>query len=115
MLKICYESICKPLGIIFRSCLQNGKFPTEWKKAIVVPVFKKNNKQEVKNNRTISLLPVSSKIFERLLYDSMFKFFTEDSLISQNQLGFKPGDSCTDQLLSVKHQIYKSFDDSHEV
>ena len=41
MLKICDESICKPLGIIFRSCLENGKFPSEWKKANVFPVFKK--------------------------------------------------------------------------
>ena len=40
MLKICDESICKPLGIIFQSCLENGKFPSKWKKANVVPVFK---------------------------------------------------------------------------
>ena len=40
MLKICDESICKPLTIIFRSCLENAKFPSEWKKANVVPVFK---------------------------------------------------------------------------
>ena len=45
----------------------------------------------------------------------MFKLFTDVSLISQNQSGFKPGDSCTNQLLSNTHQIYKSFDDSHEV
>ena len=89
-----------------RSSRQNRK------KAIVVPVFKKN-KEELKNYRSISLLPVSDKIFERLLYDSMFKFFTEYSLISQNQSGFKPGDSCTNQLLSITHQIYKS--DGHEV
>ena len=73
MLKICDESICKPLSIIFRSGLENGKFPLEWKKASVVSIFKINNKQELKNYRLISLLPVSSKIFERLLYDSMFK------------------------------------------
>ena len=41
MLKICDESLCKPLRIIFRSCLENGKFPSEWKKANVVLVFKR--------------------------------------------------------------------------
>ena len=56
---------------------------------------KKNIKQEVKNYRRISLLSVSSKIFERLLYESIFKLFTEPSLISQNQSGFKQADSCT--------------------
>ena len=45
----------------------------------------------------------------------MFKVFTENSLISQNQSGIKPGDSCTYQLLSIMHQIYKSFDDGQEV
>ena len=77
MLKICDESVCKPLAVIFRSCLENGKFPSEWKKVNVVPVFKKNNKQKLKNHRPISLLPDSGKIFERLLYDCMFKSFTE--------------------------------------
>ena len=76
---------------------------------------KKNNKQELKNYRPISLLPVSSKIFQRLLFDSMFKFFTENDLISLNQSGFKPGDSCVNQLLSITHPIFKSLDNGHEV
>ena len=41
MFKICDESICKPLGIIFLSCLTTGKFPSECKKTKVIPVFKK--------------------------------------------------------------------------
>ena len=113
MLKICDESICKPLSIIFQACLENGKFPSEWKKPMWLLSSKKNNKQELKNYRPISLLPVSSKIFDRLLYDSMSKFFTENNLISLNQSGFKPGDSCVNQLLT--HQIFKSLDNGHEV
>ena len=45
----------------------------------------------------------------------MFKFFTENNLISLNQSGFKPGDSCVNQLLSITHQIFKSPDNGHEV
>ena len=45
----------------------------------------------------------------------MFSFFIENGLISQNQSGFKPGDSCINQLLSITHEIYKSFDDGWEV
>ena len=41
MLKICGLSICKPLEIIFRTCLNHGKFPEEWKKANVIPVLNK--------------------------------------------------------------------------
>ena len=45
----------------------------------------------------------------------MFRFFIENELISPNQSGFKPGDSCVNQLLSITHEIYKSFDEGLEV
>ena len=45
----------------------------------------------------------------------MFKFFIENKLISSSQSGFKPGDSCINQLLSITHEIYSSFDEDLEV
>ena len=45
----------------------------------------------------------------------MYEFFTENDLISPNQSGFKPGDSCINQLLSIIHKNYNSFDDGLEV
>ena len=110
MLKLCGESIYKLLNLIFKSCLETGQFPSDWKKANVVPVFKKGDKQLLKSYRPISLLPIIGKIFERLLYNQMFEFFIGNDLISQNQSGFIPGDSCINQLLAITHEIYKSFD-----
>ena len=115
MLKICGPSICKPLEIIFKSCLESEIFPLEWKKANVVPVHKKNDKQSLANYRPISLLPICGKIFERLLYNEMLHFFITNHLISMNQSGFKPGDSCINQLLSITHGIYASLDEGYEV
>ena len=45
----------------------------------------------------------------------MFTFFTENNLISSNQSGFRPWDSCVNQLLAITHEIYKSFDKGFEV
>ena len=45
----------------------------------------------------------------------MFEFFIENDLISQHQSGFKPGDSCINQLLSITHEIHQSFDDGFDV
>ena len=115
MIKICDTSLCRPLQLIFQSCLESGKFPNEWKKANVAPVHKKGGKEILKNYRPISLLPIAGKTFERLLYDRMFEFFMENNLISKNQSGFRPGDSCINQLLSITHEIYQSFDDNLEV
>ena len=45
----------------------------------------------------------------------MFTYFIENNLISENQSGFKPGDSCINQLLAITHEIFSSFDDNYEV
>ena len=45
----------------------------------------------------------------------MFKLFIENDLITSNRSRFKPGDSCVFQLVSITHEIYKSFDEGHEV
>ena len=75
-------------------------------KTNVDPVFRKDDNQLLKNYRRIFLLPIT----ERLLYNQIFEFFIRNDLISQNQSGFKPGDSCINQLLAVTHEIYKSVD-----
>ena len=67
MINICDTSICRPLKLIFQSCLESEKFSTEWKKANVVLVHKKGDKKILKNYRPISLIPIAGKIFERLL------------------------------------------------
>ena len=61
------------------------------------------------------MLSICGKVFERLIHNSPFEYFIENDLISQNQSDFKPGDSCINQLISVTHEIYQSFDDGLEV
>ena len=106
MLKICGSSIYKPLEMIFKQCTETGFFPSEWKKANIVPIHKKGDKQTLENYRPVSLFPICEKILERLMFNEMFNFFIEKKLISSNQSGFKLGDSCINQLLSITHEMY---------
>ena len=115
MIKLCGGSVYKPLEMIFKSSINQDIFPAERKKADVVPVYKKGNHQCVKNYRSVSLLPVFSKIFERLFCNAMFKHFLDNNLISSNQSGFKPGDSCINQLIAITHDIIKDFHDGLEI
>ena len=116
VIKICANSIFKPLSIIFNDCLNEGKFLHVWKKANFLRIHKKGNKQIRKNYRSISLLPICSKIFECLVQNEMFTFFTANNLISSNQSGFRPGSFVlTSYLLFVSHEIYKWFDEGFEV
>ena len=58
----------------------------------------------------LCLLPIFSKVFERLVFNSLFNFFLQNKLFTPCQSGFIPGDSCVSQLLSITHEIYQSFD-----
>ena len=59
--------------------------------------------------------PIFGKFFERIIYNNIFEYLTTNKLISDNQSGFKPGDSCVNQLLSITHEIYHSLDNGLEV
>ena len=110
MLKLVIDEISIPLKMIFDRCIAEGKFPSAWKKANVQPVHKKNSRQDKTNYRPISLLPIISKIFEKVLFDSIYSYLHSNKLLSKNQSGFRPGDSTINQLLAITHDIFTSFE-----
>ena len=114
-LKICDNSISKPLYLIFSNCLAKGYFPDIWKMANVIPIHKKNEKNLITNYRLISLLPICGKIFEKIIFDSLHSYIFSNNLLSDNQSGYRKGDSTVKQLLSIIHEIHSAFDTSHEV
>ena len=67
MIQICGESIALPLKLLFETALKEKKFPDIWKLANMVPVHKKEEKTLLQNYCPISLSPIFSKIFERVI------------------------------------------------
>ena len=110
MIRLCDDSIVLPLKLIFNNILRTSNFPILWKLANVTPVFKKNDKQLIKNYRPISLLPLLSKVFEKIIFNKLYKHLTDNNLITPNQSGFRPGDSTVNQLLYLVSEIYESFE-----
>ena len=90
--------------------MQSGSFPNNWKKSNVVPIHKKGDKQLLQNYQPVSLLPICGKIFERIIFNPIFEYLEKNSLLCPNQSGFRPFDSCENQLLSIVHDIYANFD-----
>ena len=62
------------------------------------------------NYRPVSLLPVCAKVFEKIIFNSLFEFLNTDKLLNNNQSGFRPNHSCMHHLLSITHEIYKLLD-----
>ena len=114
MVKICNESVAIPLKIIFEESLKKGIFPDTWKKRNVTPAHKKEDKTLI-NNCRISLIPIFGKIFERVIYNSLFNYFLNNKLFTPPQSGFLQGDSCIAQLLSIIQEIQTAFDENPTV
>ena len=114
MIKICNEAVTIPLKIIFEESLKKGIFPDTWKKRNVTPAHKKEDKTLI-NNCRISLIPIFGKIFERVIYNSLFNYFLSNKLFIPSQSGFLPGDSCIAQLLPIIHEIQTAFDENPTV
>ena len=64
------------------------------------------------NYRPVSLLPICGKIFEKIIHNFVFLYLENNNLLTPNQSGFRPNDSCEDQLLSTVHRIYSDFDEN---
>ena len=64
----------------------------------------------IKNYRPVPLLPICFIIFEKVIYNWLFKYLDDNNLLTSNQSGFWRGDSCVDELLSTTHEIYKVLD-----
>ena len=109
MLKVSQKWILKPLKLIFENCLITRLLPDQWKKANVVPIHKKGDKQLIESYKPVSLLPVCDKLFERHIFNSLFYYFIENNPLSTHQSAFIPGDSSVHQLRSITQEIYNAF------
>ena len=109
MIKICDKSLIKPLTFLFKTSLRSSHYPDIWKKSNIIPVHKKNDKRLVNNYRPISLLPVFGKIFEKIIFNKIYKFLSEEKLLNPDESGFLPSDSCINQLIEITHEIFKAF------
>ena len=110
MLLLCDDSVVLPLSLIFKNILNSSQYPDMWKVANVTPIFKKDDKQLVKNYRPISLLPICGKIFEKIVSANLYSYLSVNGLLTKNQSGFRPGDSTTNQLLYLVNEIHEAFE-----
>ena len=104
-----------PLCMLFNISLHMNIFPSQWKIANVIPVFKKNDPQKVNNYRPISLLCIISKVFEKCIYKYLHNFILDNNLLSSHQSGFRKGDSTINQLLFLYNEFSRALDEGKEV
>ena len=110
LLKEAAAQISHPLTFIFNMSLQTGTFPSEWKKARVIPVFKSGDRTTKTNYRPISVLPVVSKILERYVHTTFMAFLTKHNLLHLYQSAFRKFHSTTTALLHITNHWLDNID-----
>ena len=87
-------------------------FPDTWKLANVIPIFKKGDKSQPCNYRTVALLSCIGKLQERIVFINMYNFLIENNLLYKYQSGFLPHHSTVFQLIDIFHNICQAFDNN---
>ena len=100
----------KPLLHIFNLSLQTGIFRDKLKIARVTPLFKGGENYELGNYRIISVLPCLSKIVEKIMYNRLYKYLSDNSMLYKKQFGFQEGHSTEHAIVQLVDQIRNSFE-----
>ncbi len=87
-----------------------GIFLTAWKFSIVVPIPKTGDVNDPSNYRPISLLPVLSKLLEKIVSSQLIQHLESNHLLSNTQHGFRPKSSTTSALLTLTMTLYFNMD-----
>ena len=109
IMKNIYEKIKLPLCHIVNLSFKNGVFPDKMKIAKVMPLFKSGEKSNVENYRPISLLPLFSKILERIMHSRLYKHFESNNFLYGKQFGFRKNCSVDYGLMEVVNDISQSM------
>ena len=105
--------IISHLTCIINTSIVTGKFPSAWKHALVVPLFKNGDPNCVSNYRPISLLPIISKVLEKIVANQLSHYLESNKLLSDCQHGFRPK-LCTETALTViTDKLYSNIDNKY--
>ena len=106
------EHIAGPVALPFNMTMKHAFLPTDWKRALVSPIYKKGSRNLAENYRPISLTSILCKMMESFLRDTVVTHLLEKRLLTTKQYGFISGRSTTTQLLNyggVVDAIYQDF------
>ena len=102
--------ITQPLLHILNLSLSTSKVPLEWKVARCVPVFKGGDAKNLDNYRPISVLPVFSKILERVVHYQLYEYLESNKLLAPYQFGFRKNRSTSSAVVHLTDTIRKNMD-----
>ena len=109
ILKEAFLSQLPRLQYLFEQILISGIFPSDWKKATVIPLKKSGNSNLVTNLRPISLLPLPSKLFEKILHNRLIHHLEINQYLDIYQGGFRKNNSTINTTVRFTNDIFNAI------
>ena len=112
LLKQIVSGISKPLTILINQVLNTGIFPDKLKIAKIIPIFFKDDQNNIINYRPISLLPTISKILEKIIANQLSSYLEDMKILSSSQYGFRVGHSTECAAIDLIDKITIQMDNN---
>ena len=107
--KLVAEHLASPLSHIINSCLDRNEYPLLWKRARISLISKVDEPRTNNDYRPISILPVLSKVFEKLALRQITGFLTENAILKSNISSYRKCHSTTTTILAMRDDILKAM------
>lgn len=110
--KMSFPCVGHVLLHIVNECLITCDIPSSWKHALVQPIFKSGDPADPSSFRPISILPVISKLIEKIVQRQLHHYLASNHLLASTQHGFRPQHSTETALLTMSDKILSAMDQS---
>lgn len=112
VLKSSKKQIIEPLTALTNRALSEGIFPDIFKKAVIIPIHKGGDRNELGNYRPISLLSSVGKIIEKCINNRLNNFLNKHNLLNTRQYGFKENCSTEDAIIDLTSALYNAVNNN---
>ena len=101
VIKLVRHELLPAITHVINLSIRQSKFPTQFKVAKVIPLYKKDDKFKPMNYRPVAILPICSKILERVIFLQLVKYLEDNRIIHPNHHGFRSYHNTTTALLQM--------------
>ena len=116
VLRECASHLTESITYFFNLSIRTSKFPTDWKNAVVTPIFKRRGREsDLSNYRPVSPLPSLRKVMDAVQSEHLLSYLNSNHLLNKHQFGFLPRRSTVTQLVYVVDTWLRDLDNGNQL